>query len=741
MSPTGTTASAVPSNRIVLPCARGCEALLADEVTALGATEVVPGRAQVTCTGDYTMALRICMWSRVASRVLWPIGIDLPSQHPDELYAAVREIVIDDHLAVGKTFAIACTLGIGTGPETPFAHSHFVALRVKDAIVDRLRETRGARPDVDREFPDLRLAIHVSDGKATLSVDLAGEALHRRGYRLDGRTAPLKENLAAALLLRMGWAERAANAEPLCDPMCGSGTLLVEAGLIAGDRAPGLLRQHWGFTGWAQHDEALWAEIATLARERARAGLKVLDARAPLMGLDEDPEAVAAALKNAKIAGLEGRVSVHVGSFAGLTAPEGKPGLLITNPPYGERLGELEALTGTYRMIGDVLRRGFPGWTAGVFTAHGPLPGEIGLRPARRDIFWNGPIECRLLTIPISATAVTTSDGPGWRKVSQASEMFGNRVKKNLAHLGKWAKRERISCYRVYDADLPEYSVAVDLYEGVDFDHPRSAPLRWAHVQEYQAPATVDEGKAERRLSDIMARLPEVLQIPEDRVVLKVRKRQRGRTQYEANERHNERLIVMEGGHQFVVNLRDYLDTGLFLDQRNLRARIGKSSQGKRVLNLFCYTGSATVYAARAGAVSTTSVDLSNTYLTWAEDNFGLNELDPRNHRLVQDDCLHWMEAAKAGGAQYDVIFLAPPTFSNSKRMEGVLDVQRDHTAMLASCAQLLSPNGEIFFIDHFRRFKMNAPEGLRFEELTKKTLPLDFSRDARFHNAWRLTH
>ncbi len=718
--------------KIVVPCARGTESLVAAELGALGVREVAPGRAEVSGDATYAEALRVCLWSRVASRVLLPI-IDVEAPDADALYAGLRELPFEEHLEPQRTFAIECTLGPESGE---INHSQFAALRAKDALVDRLREVRGARPDVDREKPDLRFHLFVSRGRAELAIDLAGEALHRRGYRTEGRVAPLKENLAAALLLSMEWPRRAAAGEPLCDPMCGSGTILIEAAMIAGDRAPGLLRQRWGFTGWAQHDPHAWAPLVEESRERARAGLRILDGERRFFGLDADGESIAAATRNAEVAGLAERISWTRGDLDGLVAPSPTPGLVLSNPPYGERLGDVDELVLLYRRLGDVLKRGFVGWTAGIFTAQGPLPGAIGLRPRRREIFWNGPIECRLLDLPLSAVA-PKHDEPAWRKVSQASEMFANRVLKNLKHLGKWAKREHVSCYRVYDADLPEYAVAVDLYEGV----PESGgPVeRHAHVQEYAAPSTVDPGKAEKRLADLLARLPEVLQIPPEHVVHKLRRRQKPTTQYEAARAGKERLVIEEGGHRFLVNLHDYLDTGVFLDQRQLRKMFAASARGRDVLNLYSYTGSASVYAAKGGATSTTSVDLSNTYLAWAEDNFALNELDPRTNRLVQDDCTHWMTAAATSGARYGLILLAPPTFSNSKRMESTLDVQRDHQDLINACMRLLTPDGEIYFVNHFRRFKMDAPGGVAVEEITKKTLPPDFARDARLHNAWRL--
>ncbi len=720
--------------RIVVPCARGTEALLAAELTALG-IDAAPGRAEASGEATYDAALRACLWSRIASRVLWPLA-RVPAADPDALYTALLAFPIEEHLAVDRTFAVDVTLGSGTGEG--YRHTLFAAQRVKDAIVDRLRERHGLRPDVDRERPDVRLHVHVAGDEAELAVDLAGDALHRRGYRADTGPAPLKENLAAALLLAMGWPARAAAGEPFLDPMCGSGTLVIEAAMIAGDRAPGLLRQRWGFSGWLGHDAAAWTPLAAEARERARAGLRMLDERGPFLGSDTDADAVAAAQRNAEIAGVAGRVSFQPTPLSTVEPPDG-PGLVVTNPPYGERLGDEAGLPALYRELGDVLRHRFGGWQVGVFTAHGPLVGAIGLKPARREIFWNGPIECRLLDLPISVTPARSAAGPGWRKPEAASDAFANRLRKNGKHLAKWARREHVTCLRLYDADLPEYAVAVDLYAGQREGAP-GAEQRWALVQEYAAPALIEPARAERRLRDVLVRTAEVLELDPAQVICKLRRRQKPTDQYGTTGERSARLVVEEGGHRFLVNLSERLDTGLFLDQRPLRARIGTACRDRRFLNLFSYTGSATVYAAGGGARSTTSVDLSKTYLAWSEDNFRLNALDPRHHRVVHDDCLRWLDVAAAGAERWDVIFLAPPTFSNSKRMEGVLDVQRDHAGLLAACAKLLAPGGEIFFVTHFRRFKLAPPPGLAVEELTKRTIPPDFARDARFHHAFRLT-
>ena len=314
--------------------------------------------------------------------------------------------------------------------------------------------------------------------------------------------------------------------------------------------------------------------------------------------------------------------------------------------------------------------------------------------------------------------------------VSPGAQMFANRLRKNLRHLGKWARREAVTCYRIYDADLPEYALAVDLYEG------------WAHVQEYAAPPTVDPMLAQARLADAVAVIPDALGIPADRVVLKVRRRQKGLDQYERQAATGQFREVHEGGLRFLVNLTDYLDTGLFLDHRPTRALIRSVVQGGRFLNLFAYTGTASVYAAAGGAASTTTIDMSSVYLDWARRNMELNGFsEGRTHRFVRADCLAWLAAPHP--ERYHVIFVDPPTFSNSKRMGQItFDVQRDHVGFLRSVAQLLARDGLIFFSNNFRHFKIHrsALPDLTIEDITHNTIPPDFQRNPRIHMCWKLT-
>jgi 23S rRNA (guanine2445-N2)-methyltransferase / 23S rRNA (guanine2069-N7)-methyltransferase len=306
--------------------------------------------------------------------------------------------------------------------------------------------------------------------------------------------------------------------------------------------------------------------------------------------------------------------------------------------------------------------------------------------------------------------------------------MFGNRLRKNLARLEAWAKRADVACFRVYDADMPEYSFAIDLYGNDE---------RWAYVQEYAAPATVDQDAARGRRDEVLAMLPEVLGLPAERIALRVRRRQKGGEQYEKVGEDAQFHVVREGGHRFLVNFTDYLDTGLFLDHRITRRRIGELAAGRSFLNLFAYTGAATVYAAGAGATSSTTVDMSRTYLDWAKRNLALNGLAGPQHGFVQADCLAWLEAQGAApGRRYGVIFVDPPTLSRSKRMEREFDVQRDHAGLLAMTARLLEPGGAVVFSNNFQKFKLDpaVAQAFEVEDLTRATLPEDFACNPRIH-------
>jgi 23S rRNA (guanine2445-N2)-methyltransferase / 23S rRNA (guanine2069-N7)-methyltransferase len=310
-------------------------------------------------------------------------------------------------------------------------------------------------------------------------------------------------------------------------------------------------------------------------------------------------------------------------------------------------------------------------------------------------------------------------------RLSEGGQMFANRLQKNFKQLGKWARKEKIDCYRVYDADMPEYSLAIDLYHD------------WVHVQEYAAPKSIDPEKAQARLFDALAAIPQALGVDKSRVIVKRRERQSGTRQYERQSTEGKFTEVSEGGVKLLVNLTDYLDTGLFLDHRPMRLRIQQEAAGKRFLNLFCYTATASVHAAKGGARSTTSVDLSKTYLDWARRNLSLNGFSDKN-RLEQGDVMAWLESNRD---EYELIFIDPPTFSNSKRMEGVFDVQRDHVQLLDLAIARLAPGGVLYFSNNFRKFQLDEHLSTRYQvqDITAQTLDPDFARNNRIHRAWKI--
>jgi 23S rRNA (guanine2445-N2)-methyltransferase / 23S rRNA (guanine2069-N7)-methyltransferase len=718
---------------------RGFADLLRRELQDCGAAQLRERALGVTFSGSLECAYRACLWSRVANRVFLELA-QFEAADAQQLYAGVRAIDWAAHFRPGAT--VACDF---SGRHPAIRHTHFGALTVKDAIVDALREATGARPDVAPVRPDVRVHAHAHGTHVTVAIDLSGESLHRRGYRGGAGEAPLKENVAAGVLLRAGWTELARNSATagaqFLDPLCGSGTFCIEAALIATDRAPGLTRDYFGFLGWRGHDPPLWAGVRAEAEARALAGA---GKRVLIRGTDRDAPVIGQGRDNAARAGVGNVVLLAAGQLADAVPPAsletGGPGLLCTNPPYGIRLEDREQARAVHRELGRVLRERFQGWNAAVLTGAPELGMELGLRAHRTHTVWNGGIECRLLRIKVDPASErepgSLGRGVAHLESSPGAQMFANRLAKNLKRLRSWAQRAGVSCYRVYDADMPEYAFAIDLYQVLDPDE------AWLYVQEYAAPAEIDLQSVRRRRGEVLASLPQATGIPAARIKLRTRRRSRGGEQYAKVDEQGHFHLVAEGGLKFRVNFTDYLDTGLFLDQRLTRARLQAAARGRRFLNLFAYTGAATVYAAAGGALTTTSVDLSRTYLEWAQRNLAVNSLAGHAHTLVQADCRQWLSDAARAPARFDLIYLDPPTFSNSKRMEGVLDIGRDHPALIDACARLLAPDGMVVFATNAQRFRLDATLGERYQvrDISAATLPPDFARNPRIHRCYQVT-
>ena len=723
---------------LLATCPKGIEGLLADELTALGAEPGKTTVAGVYFSADQATAYRVCLWSRLANRVILLLAREAMIETAEQVRDVVARISWSQHLAPGKTLAVDFH-----GRSDHIRHTRFGAQTVKDGVVDALQLAGQERPNVDTKTPDLRIYAHLHRANLSLGIDLSGESLHRRGYRRDVGHAPLKENLAAALLVRAGWPERAKAGEPLIDPLCGAGTLLIEAALMAADQAPNLNRERFGFHGWAGHQEAVWSELKREAEARASIGRK--RCKTELMGFDQSPAALTAAKSNAMRAGIPALITLHGQSLAQLTRPEtltAEQGLLITNPPYGERLGELPELVQLYAQLGEKAKALFPGWTLAMFTGNPDLGHRLGLRAHKQYALKNGALDAKLLLMeigsvrpapqqsgePSEAGVAPQASSTAKPAVSENAQMFANRLAKNQKRLKKWLKQSGETCYRIYDADMPEYALAVDRYGDR------------VHVQEYAAPSSINPAQAQKRLFDALEVLPEALGVDPSKIYVKRRERQTGAAQYQKREASGERFEVQEGSARLWVNLRDYLDTGLFLDHRPVRRMLGEMASAKRFLNLFCYTATATVQAALGGASDSVSVDMSNTYLEWARDNFALNKLDPRLHRVVRDDCFRWLETANA---QFDLIFMDPPTFSNSKKMRDTLDVQRDHPRLVELAMARLAPGGTLVFSNNQRRFKLDEALSERYavEEITTRTFDPDFQRRTNLHHVFLLRH
>ncbi len=702
--------------RLFVSTPLGMAELLRGELAGLGAQDARTRAAGVQCRASLQDAYRICLWSRLASRVLVELA-RFEARDSESLYRGVRGVHWPEVFDLQATFAVRATL-----LEAAIGHSGFAAQRVKDAVVDDFRATFGSRPSVDKTDPDVRLHLHVQGKRAVLSLDLAGESLHRRGYRAAGGAAPLKENLAAAIVQLAGWPAIAERGGTLLDPLCGTGTLLIEGAMAAANMAPGLGRARFGLHGWARHDETCWRLLVDAARAEVRPP-------PPMFGYDIDARSLRIARESAEKAGFGAAIVFAKGALEALQPPHAGPGLLLTNPPYGERLGAQD-LPGLYQQFGLVLRR-FGGWHAALFSGNADLVHRTRCRARARHALYNGALPCVLFDFGLQGGRRAPAAAPVRAAANVEDDALVNRLRKNLRQLRRWREREGVSCYRLYDADIPEYAFAIDYYAG------ERANL---HIQEYAPPANIDPDRARQRGEHVARVVADLFATETPRLHHKARSRQRGAVQYRRQDRQRDFDVVEEQGLRFYVNFTDYLDTGLFLDHRRVRARVRDAARDRAFLNLFAYTGAATVYAAAGGAASTTSVDLSNTYLDWAADNLRLNGLAGAQHEFVRAECLAWLRDAARAPRRWDLILLDPPSFSNSKASEHTLDVQRDHALLLRAAARVLAPGGTLLFSTNRRRFRLDS--GLDGElglvEISRQTGSPDFARRTG-HRCWEL--
>lgn len=699
--------------KLFITCPLNCEDLLLSEIETFGGVECSIAPSGVSCQGNLRTVYRICLESRVAGRVFLEL-MDFKIEDPNDIYTRIKNYNWDQVFSIDSTFATSAVVS-----KSKVKNSQFASLRVKDAIADFFRDKYGRRPDVKSKNPDIKIHLHLNKNNARISLDLSGESLHKRGYRLGNAKAALKENVAASVLLRSNWHKMANEGMNFLDPMCGSGTLLIEAAMMATNTPCGYYRFYYGFYGWLDHDVDLWDEVFDSAES------KIVEYQGSIRGHDIDGDVIAQAIENIKEAKFSKIIHVEKKDFREFLPVESmtyKKGLICINPPYGIRLGDTDELKGLYKAIGEHFLEVLPEWRLSIITGNEELSRTVPLKIDKKNSIYNGDIKCVITQFSLLSTSVKKK-----APLSPGGEAFKNRLIKRKKHLGKWARRQDITCYRVYDADMPDYNVAIDYYEG-----------EFVTVSEYQAPREIEDHIVKKRINEVLEVIPGVLEVKPENVFLKVRKRQKGRNQYSKNENSKEFKIINESGAKFYANFKDYLDTGIFLDHRPIRKRIKNEAVGKKVLNLFSYTGTVTTLAALGGADSTVTVDASQNYLDWAKRNLQLNGLSSKNHQFFTADCREWLKDNKS---MFDIIFIDPPTFSNSKSKRDIFNVQDDYVELINLATDSLDKNGVLYFSNNYRKFKFDNTifPKLIIKDISLSTIDEDFKSNQKIHKCWEI--
>ncbi len=741
----------------------GLEAVVSRELDQLGYENRIVGTGRVVFSADEVAICHANLWLRTSGRVLLQMGAFRATDF-GQLFDQTHDLPWERWIPSDGAFPVA-----GRSVKSQLSSVPACQRMVKKAIAERLLKGHGV-PRLDETGATYQVEVSLLKDEVTLTIDTSGSGLHKRGYRPVIGRAPLRETLAAGLVLLSFWKP----GRPFLDPFCGTGTIPIEAAMIGRNMAPGLGRR-FAAEDWPTLATSLW----TGARQQARDMIRPkLDER--LLGTDIDAEALEMARYHAGLAGVADDIHFQQRDFHDLLSKR-QFGCLVTNPPYAERLGTTAEVEALYRDMPDVLRR-LKTWSHFIFTAYPDFESLVGQKANRRRKLYNSRIECTYYqfhgpratdapqprpsepavsapeansTEPIACAPDATSVSPVKKieeappqetppsrrptsllpqafgglsaKAKEQAEIFRNRLVKRARHLRRWPSKQGITCYRLYERDEPQVPLVVDRYEDC------------LHITEYERPH--DRTPAEHAdWLDLMARTAaDALEVDRAKVFMKRRQRQRGARQHERFGDENRLFVVHEGGLKFQVNLSDYVDTGLFLDHRITRSMVREAAAGKRFLNLFGYTGAFTVYAAAGGAKSTVTVDLSNTYLDWARQNLALNELDGPAHRFVRSDAMQYLFQLPKEPC-FDLAVVDPPTFSNSKRTEDVWDVQRDHVSLLRAVFAHVVPGGVVYFSTNFRRFKLAEAElrGVAIREISRQTVPPDF-RNRRIHRCWRL--
>lgn len=710
--------------------------LVAQEAQQAGATEVHPMNTGVEFEGDLATAYRFCLHSRVSTRLMIGLAQDDGIFTADDLYES--SILIPWETWINPTRTCAVTV---TAMHCDWLHTTtFGAVRLKDAIVDRIRERFGGeRPTVDFDHPDVTFHLHLDRDQATWYLDFSGKSLHKRGYREGDTGAVLKEHLAAAVLMRSDWYKTVLDGKPdlLLDPFCGSGTIPIEAALMATDTAPGLIDSNrFAFLKLEMHDPDLWEEVLDEAYERQHRGIQ---RKVAILAWDSDEQALELSKLHAKNAGVDRFITFERRDFTAITEadiPEGEHHA-VTDPPYGVRMETDGSIRNLYLTMGRQFNTLFPGWRVSILCGDKELLSYVDMKPDRTNSLFNGPLAAQLAHYRVFTReerramiekALQRKRDRLAQPLSPGAETAFNRLKKNLSRIQPLMEQEHVSSYRIYDADMPEYSAAIDLYEG-----------KYIHLQEYAPPATIDPEIAGNRLEELIDATERATGVEREMIFVKQRREQKGTDQYGKLASTGKFYIMREHGLMFMVNFTDYLDTGIFLDHRPVRKMIKEMANGKRFLNLFSYTGTATVHAAAGGALSTVSVDASATYLDWAIQNMRMNGFEGMNHFVYKDDCIEWLHSTYD---TYDLIFCDPPTFSNAK-MRRDFDVDRDHAYLIHAVMKHLEQDGTLIFSTNYRKFSLDPglQEEYDCEDITSRTIGEDFARDRKIHCCHLIRH
>lgn len=699
--------------KLYVSCPLNTEELLLEEVIKLGGENAKISPSGVSFLGNLETVYKVCLCSRIGGKLFLEL-VEFELNDQRDIYTQAKSINWEDHFSLEDTFATSAAV-----VKSRIKNSKYASLLVKDAIADYFTEKYDSRPNVEVNKPSVKVHLHVNKNVASISLDLSGESLHRRGYRKGNAQAALKENVAAALLYRSNWPQMSEEGKNFIDPMCGSGTLLIEAALMATNTPSGYYRFYYGFYGWKQHDVELWEDVFD------KAEAQIVPFKGDIRGFDMDKEAISQSIENIKCAGFDKLIHVEkseLTAFEVVDSMTHNTGLICINPPYGVRLGDVTELKKLYIEFSEVFFNLLPGWKLSIITGEDELSRIIPFKIDKKHTLFNGAIKCT-----VSHFSLDEDKHKKIAPLSPAGEAFKNRLIKRKKHLSKWARRNDISCYRVYDADLPDYNVAIDIYED-----------KWIFVAEYQAPKDIQEHIVKKRLNDVLRVIPEVFEIDPDNIFLKAKKKQKGLGLNNKTQESQEFHIMNENGVKFYVNFKDYKDTGIFLDQRPLRRKIKEDAKDKRVLNLFAYTGTSTTVAAIAGAKSTITVDSSKSNLDWAKKNIQLNGLYSRDHQFFLSECKEWV---KKDRNRYDIILVDSPSFYKSNSSRDLIDMQDDYIELLNLCVKLLDREGVLYFSNNYKKFKFDEKlfPLLDIVEITNTSLDEDYLGNPKIHRSWEI--